>query len=202
LLNNTDQAKMIQEYLLSTSSDPNNFIVHINAVLDMFCLPQPSDCFEKTFEEVGKILGFKSSRPDKETSGKGPDNLWALGEGKYLVVECKSEATTATISKDYCNQLGGSTRWFYEEYDTNFQCTPIMVHNTNCIDNLATPIDRMRIIIPDSLDKFKRQIKCFAIALVQAENWQNENKISSLLLSYKLRKNDIVPEYTVNFTNN
>ena len=35
---------------------------------------------------------------------------------KYLVIECKTEATTQTIKKDYCNQLSGSVNWFKENY--------------------------------------------------------------------------------------
>ena len=33
---------------------------------------------------------WDTTRPENEV-GKGPDNLWAIRDGEYLLVECKSE---------------------------------------------------------------------------------------------------------------
>lgn len=199
LINSKEQAKSVLDYVLGISSSPNEFVIHINAVIDTLLYSPNTNDFEGALKEVGEILGFKSSRPDKETSGKGPDNLWAIGNSKYLVIECKSGATSDTISKDQCNQLGGSVRWFDAEYGNGYSQTPIMIHITNNVDSLATPPQDTRIITPDLLEKLKTQIRDFAIALAQGENWRDETKISSLLISYKLRGKDIVQEYTTAF---
>ena len=165
--------------------------------MDELIFSPDADGFENALEKVGKLLGFGSSRPDKETCGKGPDNLWALGEGKYFVIECKSGATSNTISKEYCNQLGGSMRWFYSEYEHDFYATPVMVHVSNKLDSLATAVDGMKVITPELLDRLKKQIRDFAVALTQSTNWEDEVKINTLLHSYKLRNKDILSNYTI-----
>ena len=197
LLANMDQAKAIISYIKEQYTDANQYIIHLNAVMDELVFSPDADGFENALEKVGKLLGFGSSRPDKETCGRGPDNLWALGEGKYFVIECKSGATTSTISKEYCNQLGGSVRWFYSEYGNDFCVTPIMVHVSNKIDPLATAVDGMKVIKPELLDRLKKQIRDFAAALVQSSNWEDEVKINALLCSYKLRSKDIISNYTI-----
>lgn len=197
LLANMDQAKAIIGYTKEQYTDANQYIIHLNAVMDELVFSPDADGFENALEKVGKLLGFGSSRPDKETCGKGPDNLWALGEGKYFVIECKSGATSSTISKEYCNQLGGSVRWFHSEYGNDFYATPIMVHVSNKIDSLATAVDGMKVITPELLDRLKKQIRDFAAALAQSSNWEDEVKINALLCSYKLRNKDIISNYTI-----
>ena len=154
--------------------------------------------FESAFEELGTILGFQSSRPEKATRGAGPDNLWAIGSGEYLIVECKSEATVEKISKKYCDQLGGSTRWFSSEYKgENYQLTPVMVYPTNVLDSLATPVADMRVITPKKLESLKKQVRSLITGLVQGENWKNMKQIENLLTSCKLRGCDFVKNYTL-----
>ncbi len=196
LIYRKEQANAVVGNALKISSNPNECIIHINAVVDMLMYSSNTNDFEGALEEVGEILGFESTRPDEETSGKGPDNLWAIGNNKYLVIECKSGATAETISKQQCNQLGGSVRWFDAEYGNGYSCTPILVHKTNIVDSLATPPQDTRIITPGLLEKLKKQIRDFAIALAQSENWRDKTKVSSLLKIYKLRGQDIVQEYT------
>ena len=50
-------------------------------------------------------LGFAGERPDKAWK-EGPDNLWALDNTRYLVVECKNEVdvTRAEIKKREAEQ--------------------------------------------------------------------------------------------------
>ena len=56
-----------------------------------------ADDFERALDELSRALGFAGERPDKEWK-EGPDNLWALDDTRYLVIECKSEVdVTAEI---------------------------------------------------------------------------------------------------------
>lgn len=194
--NNIEQSKAIVRYLERISSNRNECAIHINSVMDSLQFSPDADDFESTLQETGEILGFVSSRPDKETSGIGPDNLWALPDNTYLVIECKSGAICETISKEYCNQLGGSVRWFYDEYNHDPICIPIIVHKSNIIDKMATPVEGMRVITMELLEKLKMKIRDFTIALVQNDNWNDELKINTLIQTYKLRKQDITEEYT------
>lgn len=200
LVSNREQAKAVISSFEKISPVPSNCIIHINTILDGLTFSPDSDQFESCLFELGAILGFESSRPDKENK-KGPDNLWAIGSGKYFVIECKSGTSTGYISKKDCNQLIGSANWFDTEYSGNgFSCTPIMIHNSNIFDSVCSPLKQTRIMTPSNLDSFKKVIRAFTSALVQNENWQVEGKINMLLTTYKLRGQDIVAEYTSLFT--
>jgi|GEM_PF-5413239 hypothetical protein len=48
------------------------------------------------------FLGFAAMSPEKET-GNGPDGLWCLSDGTYLILEAKSRAVHAEISRDNIN---------------------------------------------------------------------------------------------------
>ncbi|MCH5248357.1 MAG: DEAD/DEAH box helicase family protein [Lachnospiraceae bacterium] len=198
-IHSMDQAKGIKEYYTKRDCNPNDFIIHINSVLDRLSFSPDTHDFERALETVGEMLGFKSSRPDTLTKGKGTDNLWAIGDNKYLVFECKSGATHSAISKDNCNQLGGSVRWFQMEYENGYQWIPIMVHPANILDRLATPVPNMKVMTSELLDKLKKQIKAFCSALASAGDWNDEARIGELLIMYKLRGKDIVSQYTTDY---
>ena len=200
-INNKAQARLIQEYLDSVDDDPNNCVIRIHAVLNdlVFSSELEADTFEQAFEEVGAMLGFKSSRPEKEGTG-GPDNLWAVGNNEYFVVECKSGAKASVISKGYCNQLNGSVQWFKKEYGNECKLHPVIIHPANAISKDASPPSGMKVITPVQLDKLKKNIKSFFAALVQSHNWKNEEQLNALLVNYKLRSSDMVQNYMSNFT--
>jgi len=197
VINNKSQAVAINEYLSQKFSNQNEYVIFVNALIERLHFSPDADEFEAAFQDLGTVLGFISTRPDKETGGQGPDNLWAMGNGKYLVVECKTGSVVDTISKDYCNQLGGSMRWFESEYGKEYTAIPIMVHPSTTIDSLATPVSGMRIITQDRLELLKHRLKDFSIASSQVDNWLKYERIQTLLQNYKLQHQDIIQSYTV-----
>ena len=62
--------------------------------------------------------GSRRKRPDKEWKA-GPDNLWALRDGEYLLVECKSEVQPdrKEIVKDETGQMNNACAWFAKHYN-------------------------------------------------------------------------------------
>ncbi len=76
-----------------------------------------ADAFEEALHKMGIALGFACQRPDKEWR-EGPDNLWALREGHYLLFECKSEVeqTRGEIYKTETGQMNNSCAWFKQQY--------------------------------------------------------------------------------------
>ena len=194
------QPNGICSFIQESNFTPNNFIMFVGSVVSELTLPHTADDFEKAIWNVGKLLGFVSTRPDKETKGEGPDNLWAAVNDMFYVIECKSEATTEAISKRDCNQLGGSIRWFEQEYGGH-NAIPVMVHPSKIIDKQATAVPNMRVITLTELESLGRNINAFAIALVRNENWMNANKICDLLSQYKLRSTDLLEQYMVKPTN-
>lgn len=199
LINQKNQAQAICEYAKKFAQDPNGYIIHLNALSARLVFSPKANDFESALAEFGKLLGFLSTRPDKETHGAGPDNLWAVEDGLYFVIECKSGADSNIISKDYCNQLGGSVRWFTSTYGKGYTCKPIMVHKSSTIDDVATPVPDMQIMTEICIEKLKKQVTDFAVAMVQNENWLNEGKTDELLELYHLRGKEICKEYTIKY---
>ena len=198
-INTIPQAQAISTNQVIGKLGLNELLVYIDGVLSNLCIGSEYEKFEEALNQIGNALGFVCSRPDKETGGYGPDNLWALDSSKYLVIECKTEATTQTIKKDYCNQLSGSVNWFKENYVYPNECIPIMVHPSKFIDMVASPDENMRVMTEKELACFRKNLRDFYSALCYNGNIGDVNKINELLRVYKLRKNDIVNMYTVKF---
>ena len=199
-INIEHQSKNICFFIAKTVSGPNELVLYWNAIANDLVFSPDADRFEHALEITGSLLGFISTRPDKETNGAGPDNLWALGEKRYFVIECKSGATSDTISKSYCNQLGGSVRWFNNEYGNDFQCQAIMIHPSTIIADQATAVEGMRVMSQENIKKLQDQIGKCICAMVQNNNWSDESKIDLLLKQYKLRARDLIQEYTSDFS--
>ena len=193
------QAQAISKNLIVEKYRLNELLVHIDGILSNLCMGSEYEKFEEALNQIGIALGFVCSRPDKETGGYGPDNLWAIDSSKYLVIECKTEATTQTIKKDYCNQLSGSVNWFKENYAYPNECIPIIVHPSKFIDVVASPDENMRVMTEDELASFRKNLRDFYSALCQNGNINDVSKINELLRIHKLKKDDIVNMYTVKF---
>lgn len=194
-LNNAEQAKAICAYIDQKQISQNDYVIHVSAITSSLVFSPEADNFENALQKTGQLIGFISTRPEKETNGEGPDNLWAIENNKYFVVECKSAAVSDTISKDYCNQLGGAIRWFATQYGETYLPTPVMVHKSVVIDRQATAVPNMMIITPEKLEQFKKNINDFAIAVSQNNNWKDAGIINQLLIQYKLRGSDIAECY-------
>lgn len=193
------QAQAISANIVVERLGLNELLVYIDGVLSNLCMGSEYEKFEDALNQIGIILGFASSRPDKETGGYGPDNLWAIDSSKYLVIECKTEATTQMIKKDYCNQLSGSVNWFKENYVYPNECIPIMVHPSKFVDEVASPDENMRVMTEKELACFRKNIRDLYSALCQNGNISDVSKINELLRMYKLRKDDIANMYTTAF---
>lgn len=198
-INTIPQAQAISTNLAVGKLGLNELLVYIDGVLSNLCMGSEYEKFEEALNQIGIVLGFECSRPDKETGGYGPDNLWAIDSSKYLVIECKTEATTQTIKKDYCNQLSGSVNWFKENYVYPNECIPIMVHPSKVVDVVASPDENMRVMTEEELVCFRKNLRDFYSALCHNGNISDVSKINELLRIYKLRKGDIANMYTVKF---
>lgn len=113
----------------------SDFLLYLSDVLSNFSIGINSDCFEESVDTIGKILGFESQRPDKILK-KGPDNLWYVGNGHYVLIECKSEAVTKFISKAVAGQCEEHCGWFESEYP-KAQSTNVLICHANKLENAA-----------------------------------------------------------------
>lgn len=199
ILNTIPQAQAISLRFNSGECIVNNLLIHIDEVLSNLSMASTSNKFEQGLNQIGELIGFVCSRPDRDTGGYGPDNLWALNANQYLVFECKNEARTDTIKKDYCNQLSGSINWFKEKYAYPNSCIPILIHPSKIIENNASPDENMRVITESELELLRKNLREFYTELCQTRNYNDISKINRLLKIYNLRSGDIVKNYTVSF---
>lgn len=156
------QAVCAETFLSSKGLVPNEIVVWIHGLIsDLNFYSNTAERFEKAIAMLGLSIGFKTQRPETE-QGKGPDNLWALGDRKFFVIECKSGAKTDTIAKRDIDQLAGSMNWFRNHYDQSFEATPILIHPRSVFDRQASPVPGIRIIDEECLEKIRRNLEYYA----------------------------------------
>ena len=91
--------------------------LHVDEIFADLRFGVKADSFEQAFADLGEALGFSSERPDK-TWKEGPDNLWCVRDGEYLLVECKNEVLLSrpTITKSETGQMNNYCAWFGNKY--------------------------------------------------------------------------------------
>jgi replicative superfamily II helicase len=111
--------------------------VTISDILGRLRFGVKADDFERALDELSRALGFAGERPDKEWK-EGPDNLWALDDTPYLVIECKSEVdvTRAEINKREAEQMNRSAAWFEKHYK-GMQAKRLIIHPAKRIESAA-----------------------------------------------------------------
>jgi pyruvate/2-oxoglutarate dehydrogenase complex dihydrolipoamide acyltransferase (E2) component len=195
-----NQAKNLQNFLTTKYTVGNNqFIIDIDAILEnLIFKPETANKFEEAIKQLASFLGFEGQRPENDY-GKGPDDLWSVGNNQYYVIECKNGVTNSTINKHDINQLNGSVAWFRNKYDYSSSCTPIMIHLGDTCEFGATPPEGCVVITKEKLKLFKKSIKDFSLAIKDKTNQLEE--IKKLLIQYNLRASDIVQQYTQTIKN-
>jgi hypothetical protein len=194
-----NQAKQCSEYLVNRYGNGNKIILAMNAILeDLDFIPDTASRFEEELKELAFFIGFKGQRPENEV-GKGPDDLWEVGSLKYFVIEAKNGATTDTISKDYCNQLGGSMNWFTGMYGGSCEATPILVHPSKVFEYASSPHPKTRIIDETKLPELREACRKLAQALAANDAYRTPATVAGLLEAHGLTAELFVPRLTVGF---
>lgn len=196
-----EQSRNIIDRVNYLEHDENDLILYLDSVLDdLRFVENSSKRFENAIKDIFVLIGYRARQPEREV-GKGPDDFVMLGSGEYFVIECKNETITDTISKHDCNQLNGSYIWFNNLYqDEQVRCIPIMIHNSSVFNYECSPNEAIRIMTPELLSKFKKNIRAFVTAMCKSENFKNSERIDSLIKEHLLYKEVLVKEYTTSFS--
>lgn len=194
------QARYLMEQIQEQKLDQNKYLLTMKEITeDLQFKPNSSMSFENALRRLSFLLGIYSSRPEKET-GRGPDNFWELENDIDFVIECKNEATSEIISKDYCNQLNGSIEWYKSLGRSNdTKCYPILIHISNTFAYDASPNERTRIMNEENLREFTDNCFKFAQGLIAPENYNIAPKITALLQHHNLCSDKILWKYTSGF---
>jgi replicative superfamily II helicase len=111
--------------------------VAVSDILGRLVFGVKADRFEQALDELSGALGFAGERPDKEWK-EGPDNLWALDDQNYLLIECKNEVDTtrAEINKRETEQMNRSSAWFDKHYK-GVSVKRLIVHPAGRLESAA-----------------------------------------------------------------
>ncbi|QNE43962.1 hypothetical protein F1C15_09240 [Frigoribacterium sp. NBH87] len=139
---------------------------------------------EEALRRVGEFIGLGSQRPEHDTN-TGPDNLWALGNNEFWVIEAKTGAKSTAIGKRDMSQLASSMLWFGQRYDPAARAVPIMVHRAVAAYSDATPVTDMKIITERGLGELTAALRAFAIALAEGV-WADPEAVAPLLEGHGL----------------
>ncbi len=174
----------------------NRLITEANGFLDdVRFAPNSAFRFEAAMDLLGKYLGFKAQRPDKEY-GTGPDVLFGVGELRYFIISCKNESQTQTIFKRYCDQLSGNINWFYANYDSSCKAIPIIIHPSRIFSWDSSPNQDVVVIDAEKLDDLRKAVGEFAKAVAGLPNLSDYSKIGELLKHYELFPAALLNKYT------
>lgn len=168
----------------------------VDEILDKLAFGVSAEDFERALQKLGEALGYASERPDKEWK-QGPDNLWCLQEGDYLLIECKSEVAVGRIEiyKDETGQMNNACAWFRNHYP-GCSFTRLMAIPTNKLGAGAAFNDEVGIVRNSELSRLVKHVRQFfqEFATMKLDDIA-EDKIHGFLKAHKLITEDIKSEY-------
>jgi replicative superfamily II helicase len=154
--------------------------------------------FERAFKDLGVALGFASERPEKEWK-EGPDNLWGVEDGHFLVVECKSEVDLqrAEINKREAAQMNTACVWFSTEYPGS-SATQLLIIPTHKVSRAGPLADGIQIMRKKELRSLTYNVRAFfsEFKSFDFKSLSNET-VQKLLDSHKLTAAHFKTEYHV-----
>ena len=160
-----------------------------------FC-PDTSGTFEAAINELAWFIGIRGQRPEMDYK-EGPDNLWALPDGSFLIIECKNGVTSHQgISKKDAGQLGQSVAWFKGRYPASIS-VPIVIHKDRTLGPGASPVEGMRVIDPSMLKKLRNNLRGFALQLVNPDVANSASEVVPRLRQFQLNANAFVNAFSV-----
>lgn len=146
---------------IASHTSPRELMVAVDAILADLHFGVGAERFESALDELGKSLGFVCERPDREWK-EGPDNLWALRDNQYALIECKSEVelTRAEIHKSETDQMNRASDWFRKNYG-DVEVTRIIIIPTKTVSKSAALRDSTVIMRDPKLDALRRGVRAF-----------------------------------------
>ncbi len=175
---------------------PEDLLLDIDAITEQLRFGVPADDFEAAINDLGIAIGFVTQRPDKEWR-EGPDNLWALRDNHYLLLECKNQVdkNRAAINKQETGQMNNSCAWFKQHYP-GATSTNMMIIWTKIVSPAGGFNDAMQIMTNKGLEHLKKRTKEF-FSQFKGTDLQDlsETKIQEHLERTELTLDDLTTNY-------
>lgn len=183
---------------ISSFDNYEELIIAVDDLVGRLKFGVSADRFEQAFDELGKALGFTCQRPDKEWK-EGPDNLWGLRDGEFLLVECKSEVDLkrAEIYKSETGQMSNACVWFAKNY-SGAKAKKIIIIPTNKIGKGAGFSDSdVEVMREQELAKLIKSTRVFfgEFASVNFKDL-SEKQVQAFLENHHLSVDALIENYS------
>jgi len=156
-----------------------------------------ADTFENAFDQLANILGFVGQRPEKEWK-EGPDNLWGLRDGEFLLVECKDEVdlNRGEINEREAEQMNRSCAWFDKHYP-GAKVKNVMIIPPRTLSRKTSFTHPVDIIREKGLNKLVRNVRSFIIEFSKMDFKDlSEQKVQGLVNLHRISMDDILNMYS------
>lgn len=171
-------------------------LLEVNNLLENMSFGMEAEKFEKSVDDMGKLLGFESHRPDKLIR-KGPDNLWCLKNDMFMMWECKSEVSEnrKSIQKYEVGQMNNHCAWFANEYG-DVDVVRIMVIPTKVVAYEADFTHDVKIMRKNRLKLFKTNVLSYIKEFRDYDIYNlSDEMVNNALAHHKLEERDLATLY-------
>lgn len=171
-------------------------LLEVNNLLENMSFGMEAEKFEKSVDDMGKLLGFESHRPDKLIR-KGPDNLWCLKNDLFMMWECKSEVSEnrKSIQKYEVGQMNNHCAWFANEYG-DVEVVRIMVIPTKVVAYEADFTHDVKIMRKNRLKLLKTNVLSYIKEFRDYDIYNlSDEMVNNALAHHKLEEGDLTTLY-------
>jgi len=174
------QGERASSWLQNRYASGNDLILGFNAVLQDLKWGPHAAQFEQAMHDLAFHIGHTGLRPEN-TLGRGPDNLWALCDGSFYVIEAKSGVASGRfVYKKDAEQLSNAMDWFRQQYPSS-KATPVLIHPEEKFDSHAAIPEGCRVITTKRLAQLRESLGALATGLAANEAFRDPVRVTSLL---------------------
>ncbi len=113
---------------------------------------------EEAIRVLGEYLGLRATRPEKETAGKGPDDLWVSADGTLvLFFDAKTKMDSAHYSKKQIGESAQHSLWVAEQHPKAEHFHYLVGPRVPATPQ-STPPPGLRVIAPAELSRLARDL--------------------------------------------
>lgn len=194
------QAQAAVDFLSGTYESGTALQLSVSLLLDDLAFIPGDDHVESAeaaMKLLGRHLGIRASRPEKELSA-GPDGCWGLGPERNAVIELKTGTTRAdtSIIKSETDQLSGAVSW-NSDVGGPPRCVPVLLAKDATLHPKASPPGGTRIITPETLDRLKEHVRVYAAELADHGRWRRPDAVARALRDHQLVADKIIEQHSV-----
>lgn len=182
---------------ISLFDRPQDIAIYIEGILNSLKYNPDieAEFFERSLCALGEFLGFSSERPEQDL-GNGPDVLWCMTDGHFLVMEAKSRSTHNKITRSNIEQLLHSEEWFTKQYGKSASYSAITLQPPFKKENNAIAGKNQFAIDKECLEKLHSNLRLFVNSLQCKQTKEHSaQEISEKLKEYKLTPGDFRQTY-------